>query len=144
MFAWVKILISLAGECFVQTTVNLEIFVVKIFSYSFKATKINIPKIFVQWFKTVKCFLQWMNEPAKWLWYEILVHLLWCWSIVNSLVHKWAPLFQHALRSHASLYSFEYASAILVVHFVWQPTSRLLRLMLIFFCISGTNGTRMY
>ena len=35
--------------------------------------------------------------------------------------------------------SFEYTSTILVVRFVWQPTSCLLRLMLTLFCSSQTN-----
>ena len=39
---------------------------------------------------------------------------------------------------------FEYTFAILVARFVWQPTSLFLRLMLISFCSSGTNRTRVY
>ena len=38
--------------------------------------------------------------------------------------------------------SFEYTTAILVVRFVWQPTSRLFRLMSIIFSSSQTNQTR--
>ena len=50
---------KLALDIFAVITVNLEIFVVKIFSYSFKATKINFANIFVQGIiETAKYFLQ--------------------------------------------------------------------------------------
>ena len=52
-------------------TINLEIFFVKIFSLSLKATKINFAEIFVQrTIKMVKHFLQQMIKTAKKLRYD--------------------------------------------------------------------------
>ena len=122
----------------------------------FKATKINFAKIFVQWIiKTAKYFLQWANKPAK----IITVRNISAFSAVlkhcqrlfinqhfsNRTHHNPMRLYTHGPSNTTA--SFEYISTVLVVCFMWQCTSCLLRLMLIFlyyenFCTRKFPGLR--
>ena len=106
-------------------TVNLEIFVVKNIFVVIQSYEKNFVTMFVQ--PIIMCVKQ-RN-----------------FFTTNDYTHV-CILNIYYTSTVYTLYNCTCTSARLVVRFVWQPTctSRLLRLMLIFFCSSQTNQTHVY